>query len=153
MYSTNHHASHFNPLKPTLQKRPQDNPSMDVFLTTLLHSQLHEYNDFKDWILLGHEPTEAKDSSHPLLVPLLKDYKHVFPNEVPHGLPPKRSIQHKIDLIPGATLPNKPVYRINPQETQEVQWQVDELLAKGLIRETLAHVSCWPCLFLRKMVQ
>jgi len=57
------------PLKPTSQKRPQDNPNMHVFLTTLLHSQLWEYNDFKDWILLGQEPAEAKDSSHPLRTP------------------------------------------------------------------------------------
>ena len=80
---------------------------MDVFLTTLLHSQLHEYDEFKEWILLGHEPAKAKDSSHPLLSTLIKAFEHVFPSEVPHGLPPKRSIQYKIDLIPVATLPNK----------------------------------------------
>ena len=56
------------PLKPTSQKRPQDTPSMDVFLTTLLHSQLHEFDDLKECILLGHEPTRAKDSSYPLPV-------------------------------------------------------------------------------------
>ena len=43
-----------------------------------------------------------------------------------------------IDLIPGAILSNKPTYRLNPQKTQEVQRQVDELLAKGLIRENLS---------------
>jgi len=79
-------------LKPTSQRKPQDTHSMDVFLTTLLYSQLHEYDDFKEWILLGHEPAEAKDSSHPLLTPLLKAFKHVFPSKVPHGLPLKRSI-------------------------------------------------------------
>jgi len=31
-----------------------------------------------------------------------------------------------------------PAYRMNPQETQEVQRQVDELLSKGLIRESLS---------------
>jgi len=60
------------------------------------------------------------------------------PMRFPHGLAPKRSIQHKTDLIPGATLPNKPAYRMNPQETQEVQQQVDRLLTKGLIRESLS---------------
>jgi len=110
---------------------------MDIFFTTLLHSQLHE-NDFKEWILLGHGPVEAKDSSHHLLTHLLKGFEHVFPTKVPHGLPPKRSIRHKIDLIPSATLPNKLAYRMNPQETQEAQRQVDELLAKGLIRESFS---------------
>ena len=65
---------------------------MDVFLTTLPHSQLHEFDAYKDWILLGHESAEAKDSSHPLLVPLLKAFEHVFPSEVSHSLAPKRSI-------------------------------------------------------------
>ena len=45
-----------------------------------------------------------------------------------------------MDLIPGSTLPNKPAYRMNPQETQEIQRQVDDLLSKGLIRESLS--SC-----------
>ena len=137
-FAKDHKKITLTPLKSNSQRKPQDTPSMDVFLTTLLHSQLHEYDDFKEWILLGQEPAEAKDSSHPLLSPLLTKFQHVFPNEVPHGLPPKRTIQHKIDLIPGATLPNKPAYRMNPQETQEVQRQVDDLLAKGLIRESLS---------------
>nr|XP_043633544.1 uncharacterized protein LOC122604740 [Erigeron canadensis] len=50
----------------------------------------------------------------------------------------KRSIQHKIDFIPGASLPNKPAYRSNPQETIEIRKQVDKLLEKGLIRESLS---------------
>ena len=48
------------------------------------------------------------------------------------------SIQHKIGLFPVSTLPNKPAYRMNPQETQEIQRQVDDLLANGLIRESLS---------------
>ena len=71
------------------------------------------------------------------LTPLLQHFSHVFPQEIPHAVPPKRSIQHKIDLVPESTLPNKPAYRINPQETQEIQRQVDDLLSKGLIRESL----------------
>ncbi|KAD3338296.1 hypothetical protein E3N88_33817 [Mikania micrantha] len=58
--------------------------------------------------------------------------------EIPAGLPPLRLIQHKIDLIPGSTLPNKPTYRTNPKETQEIHKQVEGLLTKGLIRESLS---------------
>ena len=59
-------------------------------------------------------------------------------------LPPKRTIQHHIDLIPGAIVPNKPAYRINPKETMEIQRQVEELISKGLIRKVLAHVRYPP---------
>jgi len=75
---------------------------------------------------------------HPLATKLLKEFSHVFPEEIPSGLPPQRSIQHHIDLIPGAILPNKPAYRMNPKDTLEIQRQVEELISKGLVRESLS---------------
>jgi hypothetical protein len=37
---------------------------------------------------------------------LLQEFKDVFPAEIPSGLPPLRGIEHQIDLITGASLPN-----------------------------------------------
>ena len=71
---------------------------------------------------------------------VLQEFDDVFPEEVPAGLPPLRGIEHQIDLIPGATLPNRAPYRTNPQETKEIQKQVQELLDKGYIR-----ISLSPC--------
>ena len=53
------------------------------------------------------------------------------------GLPPKRSIQHHIDLVLGVILLNKLAYSMNHKETMDVQRQVAEFLSKGLVRETL----------------
>jgi len=69
---------------------------------------------------------------------LLKEYNDVFPQDIPHGLPPQRGIEHNIDLIPGASLPNRPAYRSNPEETKEIQKQVEKLLEKGCVRESLS---------------
>jgi len=69
---------------------------------------------------------------------LLKEYDDVFPQDIPHGLPPQRGIEHSIDLIPGASLPNRPTYRSNPEETKEIQKQVEKLLEKRWIRESLS---------------
>ncbi|KAK1664266.1 hypothetical protein QYE76_052425 [Lolium multiflorum] len=60
-----------------------------------------------------------------------KEFQDVFPDELPHGLPPLRGIGHRIDLIPGAPLPNRAAYRTNPEDTKEIQRQIQDLLAKG----------------------
>ena len=49
-----------------------------------------------------------------------KEYEDVFPNDVPSGLPPIRGIEHKIDFLPDATIPNRPTYRSNPEKTKEL---------------------------------
>ncbi|CAL9239482.1 unnamed protein product [Arabidopsis halleri] len=69
---------------------------------------------------------------------LLQDYEDVFPEDNPKGLPPIRGIEHQIDFVPGASLPNRPAYRTNPVETKELQRQVDELMEKGHIRESMS---------------
>ncbi|GKV11001.1 hypothetical protein SLEP1_g22290 [Rubroshorea leprosula] len=67
-----------------------------------------------------------------------EDFKDVFPDDVPNGLPPIRGIEHQIDFIPGATIPNRPAYRSNPDETKELQRQVEELMKKGHVRESMS---------------
>ena len=72
------------------------------------------------------------------LLSLLKEFQDVFPDELPHGLPPHRGIEHRIDLIPGAPLPNRAAYRTNPEETKEIERQIQDLRDKGYIRESLS---------------
>jgi hypothetical protein len=83
--------------------------------------------------------TNELDESLPsVVISLLQEYEDVFPNDVPSGLPPIRGIEHQIDFVPGATIPNRPAYRSNPEETKELQRQVEELLAKGHVRESMS---------------
>ena len=43
--------------------------------------------------------------------------------------------------LPGVAIPNRPAYRSNPEETKELQRQVEELLAKGHVRESMSPCS------------
>ena len=69
---------------------------------------------------------------------LLQDYLDVLPEELPRELPPVRGIEHQIDFVPGASLPNRAAYRASPEETKELQRQVSELMEKGLVQESLS---------------
>jgi hypothetical protein len=74
----------------------------------------------------------------------------VFPDELPKRLPPIRGIEHQIHLVPGASLPNRPPYRCNPEEAKDIQRQVVELLEKGYVRESLSPCFVPPLLVPKK---
>jgi hypothetical protein len=69
---------------------------------------------------------------------LLGEFVDIIVDELPRSLPLMRSVSHHIDLIPGASLPNKAAYRLTPQENEEVKRQVQDLQDKGLVRESLS---------------
>jgi hypothetical protein len=52
---------------------------------------------------------------------LLHEFKDVFPAEIPSWLPSLRGIEHQINLIPGASLPNRATYRTNPEKMKKIQ--------------------------------
>jgi hypothetical protein len=89
---------------------------------------------YKDMLLSSNDITSLPS----VVSRLLKGYKDVFLEETPAGLPPLRGIEHQIDLIPGAALPNGPSYCTNLKETKEIQRQVQALLDKGYVCESLS---------------
>jgi hypothetical protein len=74
----------------------------------------------------------------PEIQPLLNEFKDIVGDDLPSGLPPLRSISHKIDLIPGSSLPNKYPYLMTPIESEEVNRQVQKMLDRGKIQDSLS---------------
>ena len=59
---------------------------------------------------------------------LLKEFLDIVLDNVPNGLPPMQKISHQMDLILGASFPNKAVHKMTPVESEELKRQVNELL-------------------------
>ena len=70
------------------------------------------------------------------VVELLKEFPDIVSDNVPDGLPPVRKISHQMDLILEASFPNKAAHKMKPTESEELNKQVNELLQRGLIRES-----------------
>ena len=92
---------------------------------------------------------DAPEEIRTELSELLKEYKDLFLEKLPKGRPPKRAVEFEINTVPDATIPSRPPYRLSPKESEELQAQIDELIAQGHIRPSQSPYGA-PVLFVPK---
>lgn len=93
---------------------------------------------------LPMEPIPEK----PEIQTLLDQYQDVF--HQPTELPPARFYDHQIPLIPGSAPVNSKPYRYSPQHKDEIEKQVQALLAAGLITPSASPFASPVILVLKK---
>lgn len=69
---------------------------------------------------------------------IIQDFEDLVSDDISNELPPMQNIQHQIDFIPGANLPNLPHYRMSLKESQILRKKIEELLKRGFIPKILS---------------
>ncbi|GJT21661.1 putative reverse transcriptase domain-containing protein [Tanacetum coccineum] len=106
-------------------------------------------------IFRGNESTNGRESRLTIISCskaqeyMAKGYfPEVFPEDLP-GLPPALPVEFQIDLIPGAALVARALYRLAPSKMKELSEQLQELSDKGFIRPSSSPWGA-PVLFVKK---
>ncbi|XP_010531750.2 PREDICTED: uncharacterized protein LOC104807978, partial [Tarenaya hassleriana] len=112
--------------------------SSDCFIATLRELNNADETEKSDQPAI---PTEVRK--------VLNDFYDVMPEELPKKLPPRRGIDHAIELAPGAKPPAMAPYRMAPPELAELKRQLEDLLDAGYIQPSKAPYGA-PVLFQKK---
>jgi hypothetical protein len=89
------------------------------------------------------------DSVPPDFRNLISSHKDVFPDELPHQLPPHRAVEHSIPIHTDSSPPSKAPYRLSFPEQRELQKQLESLISNGLVRPSSSPYGA-PVLFVKK---
>uniref|UniRef100_A0A803SXA8 ribonuclease H n=1 Tax=Anolis carolinensis TaxID=28377 RepID=A0A803SXA8_ANOCA len=80
------------------------------------------------------------------LPPEYCDFVDVFDEKEADNFPPKRSVEVKIELVPGAELPKAKLYPMSAREKEELRKYIDKNLARGFIEHSNSPLGA-PVLF------
>uniref|UniRef100_A0A8R7Q9C6 Reverse transcriptase domain-containing protein n=1 Tax=Triticum urartu TaxID=4572 RepID=A0A8R7Q9C6_TRIUA len=107
----------------------------------------HKGNDV--WaVALIHPVFDKKSDNVPAPVqPLLQEFADVF--KEPTELPPSRTLDHAVHLLPGSAPVNSKPYRYSPLQKDEIERQVAEMLKAGTITPSLSSFAS-PVLLVKK---
>jgi hypothetical protein len=102
-------------------------------------------------VLDEYEPKEVTKlvTSAKCIRQVLEEFPDVMLEELPEDLPPRRRVDHAIEVMPGVEPPAKAPYRMNHEELKELKVQLEELLAKGYIKPNKSPYGA-PVLFVHK---
>ncbi|XP_022844158.1 uncharacterized protein LOC111367484 [Olea europaea var. sylvestris] len=96
---------------------------------------------------------EIEEATGPIPKPvkrLIREFEYITPDELPKKLPPRRTIDHGIELISGAKPPARAPYRMSQLKVEELRKQLGEMLESGIIVPAKSSYGA-PVLFQKKV--
>jgi len=110
---------------------------MEVVSARLMDRTMYQYA--KGWILYVYDTAEASIEKGEAVInsqlsALCEEFASIF-GEI-QGLPPKRTHDHKITLLPGAEPINQRPYRHLWEQKNVIEKMISEMSASGIIRNS-----------------
>ena len=103
-----------------------------------------DYTRFDEWI----DSTAALATPH-MITEVLREYRRVFPDQLPPGLPPRRPYDHRILLVPGKLPSKSAICRMTPEQLHAHKQEIARLTASGWIGPTYSPI-CAPTIMVDK---
>jgi len=102
-------------------------------------------------VLDEYEPKEATKlvTFAKCIKQILEEFLDVMPEELPEDLPPRRRVDHEIEMVLGVAPLTKAPYRMSHEELKELKVQLEELFAKGYIKPSKSPYGA-PFFFVHK---
>ncbi|GBG67113.1 hypothetical protein CBR_g81537 [Chara braunii] len=110
------------------------------------HALSLQYHHERLFIALVKQTDAPHVSCPPEIQQVVDQYADLM--QEPFGLP-NRPTKHHIELLPGAVPPKGRIYRMSPDELEELRKQLETLISKGWIRPSTSEFGA-PVLFVRK---
>ena len=133
---------------PAVKGKAEKHSKAEMVLALQLKKGLKRGQD--TYLVALVEIHEGHDAEVPdFMVGILKEFKDIMPSKLPKELPPRRPIDHKIELLPRAKPPAQVPYQMVPAELLELVKQLKELLDSGMIQPFRAPFGA-PVLFQKK---
>ncbi len=103
------------------------------------------------WMLEEYETKEVANlvTSPNCIKRVLDEFQNVMPEDLPEDLPPKRRVDHAIEVMLGVAPPAKAPYQMSHEELKELKVQLEKLLTKGYIKPSKLPYGA-PILFVHK---
>lgn len=72
------------------------------------------------------------------------EFNDVLRDDLPEGLTPKRSVDHKIETLPDEKPPHRGIFQLSPAELIATKEYISDLLRKGKRRPSKSILRSYP---------